>query len=76
MNNNSVNNASKLIHTEAKMLEDIAPQLGYNAKTVDTSITGNVYLITERAPCASCSDVIKQFEQMFPNVNVVVKYTK
>lgn len=59
--------------SEAKILEDIAHQLGYNFFGVDETITGNVYLITERKPCASCSDVIMQFKQMFPNVNLVVK---
>ena len=61
------------VDSEAKILEDIAHQLGYNFFGVDETITGNVYLITERKPCASCSDVIMQFEQMFPNINLVVK---
>ena len=63
----------RAVDTEAKILEDIAHQLGYNTKAVDSSVTGKVYLITERAPCASCADVISQFNEMFPNIEVIVK---
>ena len=65
---------NRCIDTESKILEDIAHQLGYNTFAVDESIVGNVYLITERAPCPSCEGVIAQFKEMFPNVNVEVKY--
>ena len=64
---------NRAIDSEAKILEDIAHQLGYNKFCVDETVTGNVYLITERVPCSSCQDVIEQFRQMFPNVNVIVK---
>ena len=65
---------NRCIDTESKILEDIAHQLGYNTFAVDESVVGNVYLITERAPCPSCESVIAQFKEMFPNVNVEVKY--
>ena len=65
---------NRCIDTESKILEDIAHQLGYNTFSVDESVVGNVYLITERAPCPSCESVIAQFKEMFPNVNVEVKY--
>lgn len=64
---------NRAIDSEAKILEDIAHQLGYNKFCVDETVKGNVYLITERVPCPSCQDVIEQFKQMFPNVNVIVK---
>ena len=48
-----------------KILEDIAHQLGYNTFAVDESVVGNVYLITERAPCPSCESVIAQFKEMY-----------
>lgn len=73
---NGPNAYNRAVDTEAKMLEDIAHQLGYNGKAVDKTVTGNVYLATERFSCASCTDVINQFKEMFPNVNVVVKYAK
>lgn len=65
---------NRAVDTESKILEDIAHQLGYNKFTVDNTIKGNVYLITERAPCPSCLGVIEQFEKMFPNVKVQVTY--
>ena len=60
--------------SESKILEDIAHQLGYNKFTIDEIVRGNVYFITEREPCLSCMGVIEQFEKMFPNVKVYVKY--
>ncbi len=71
---NGPNAFNRAVDSESKILEDIAHQLGYNKFTVDETIKGNVYLITERAPCPSCIGVIKQFEKMFPNVTVYVKY--
>ncbi len=64
---------NRAIDSEAKILEDIAHQLGYNKFCVDEAVRGNVYLITERVPCSSCQDVIEQFMQMFPNVEVSIK---
>lgn len=71
---NGPNAFNRCIDTESKILEDIAHQLGYNTFSVDKSVVGNVYLITERAPCPSCEHVIAQFKEMFPNVNVEIKY--
>lgn len=59
---------NRAIDSEAKILEDIAHQLGYNRFCVDENVKGSIYLITERAPCPSCQEVIEQFGQMFPNV--------
>ena len=64
---------NRAIDSEAKILEDIAHQLGYNKFCIDENVIGNVYLITERAPCPSCQDVIEQFRKMFPNINVIIK---
>ena len=71
---NGPNAFNRCIDTESKILEDIAHQLGYNTFSVDKSIVGNVYLITERTPCPSCERVIAQFKEMFPNVSVEIKY--
>lgn len=37
-------------------------------------ISGTVYLFTERPPCASCSFVIEQFKQRFPNIKLTVNH--
>ncbi|RXV69184.1 filamentous hemagglutinin N-terminal domain-containing protein [Burkholderia stabilis] len=53
--------------SEAKILNNIAAQLGDN-----TSVSGTINLLTERAPCTSCSNVIQQFESKYPNIKVNV----
>ena len=39
---------NRAIDSEAKILEDIAHQLGYNKCAVDATVKGKVYLVTER----------------------------
>jgi The BURPS668_1122 family of deaminases len=53
--------------SEAKILNNIAAKLGNN-----TSATGTINLITERAPCASCSNIIEKFKAKYPNINLNV----
>ena len=53
--------------SEAKILNNIAAKLGDN-----TAATGTINLLTERAPCASCSNIIDQFKAKYPNVTVNV----
>lgn len=45
-----------------------------NYPSTRPDVEGTVNLHTERPPCTSCSDVIEQFEQEFPNVEVNVTY--
>ena len=66
------------VDSEAKILNNIAAKLGDN-----TSASGTINLFTERAPCASCSNVIQQFQAKYPNITInvmdnggVVKPTK
>ena len=69
------NNAfDRLVDSEAKIIEDITHKLGYDKIGVDETVEGSVVLLTERVPCRSCQYVLDQFQQMFPNVNVVVVY--
>ncbi|MCW3482194.1 hemagglutinin repeat-containing protein [Neisseriaceae bacterium JH1-16] len=53
--------------SEAKILNNIAAQLGDR-----TSTSGTINLLTEKAPCESCADVIKRFEAKYPNIKVNV----
>jgi hypothetical protein len=55
------------VDTEAKILNNIATQLGENR-----SAAGAITLFTERQPCSSCSNVIDLFRQKYPNIRVVV----
>jgi hypothetical protein len=58
---------NRAIDSEAKILNNIASQLGNN-----TSATGMINLLTERPPCASCSNVIQQFQEKYPNIKIHV----
>jgi len=48
---------------EYKILDNIADALGDNSNA-----TGTIYLFSELEICSSCSNVIIQFEQRFPNI--------
>ena len=49
------------------ILEDIASKIGNNR-----NVSGTIDLFTERAACASCSDVIMEFRRMFPDIKLNV----
>ncbi len=51
--------------SEAKILNNIAAQLGNNTKA-----KGSINLLTERAPCTSCSNIILQFQKKYPNIQL------
>lgn len=51
--------------SEAKILNNIAAKLGNNTKA-----TGYVNLMTERAPCTSCSNIISNFQKRYPNIQL------
>jgi filamentous hemagglutinin len=55
------------VDSEAKILNNVAAQLGDN-----TAATGTINLLTERTPCASCSNVIDLFRAKYPNITVNV----
>lgn len=55
------------VDSEAKILNNVALQLGEN-----TSARGTINLLTERAPCDSCSSVIQQFQAKYPNIKINV----
>ena len=55
------------VDTEFKILNDIAKALGDN-----TSASGTIKLFTELPPCSSCSSVIAQFIEKYPNIIIEV----
>ncbi|MDB0564344.1 deaminase domain-containing protein [Ralstonia solanacearum] len=57
----------RYVDSEAKILNNIAAQLGDN-----NSVSGVIKLFTERAPCSSCSSIIRQFQQRYPNITINV----
>jgi hypothetical protein len=54
-------------HSETKILERIAEKATPNSK-------GVVTIYTEREPCPSCEDIVRQFREMFPGIVLRVKY--
>ncbi|MGE8367726.1 deaminase domain-containing protein [Cupriavidus sp.] len=56
--------------TEFKILETVAQKLGDN-KTA----SGTINLFSEKSVCQSCTDVIMQFRQMYPNIQLNI-FTK
>jgi len=53
--------------TEFKILNDVALRLGDNR-----SATGSINLFTERLTCTSCTDVIFNFKDRYPNIQLNV----
>jgi filamentous hemagglutinin len=58
---------NRAVDSEAKILNNIAAQLGENI-----SVTGTINLLTERAPCASCSKIIDQFRAKYSQIIINV----
>jgi hypothetical protein len=57
-----------MLDTETKILEAVAREL----KRSDAE--GVMEVFTELRPCTSCSRIIKEFHEMFPDVQVRVYY--
>ncbi|RUS67271.1 tRNA nuclease CdiA [Saezia sanguinis] len=53
------------VDTEFKILENLAQKLGPN-----TNATGTVNLISEKVVCPSCTTVIMQFRERYPNIQL------
>jgi predicted RNase H-like HicB family nuclease len=53
--------------SEAKILSNLANQLGSNNKA-----NGTVTIFTERPPCSSCLSVAEQFAKRYPNIQVKI----
>jgi filamentous hemagglutinin len=55
------------VDTEFKILETVTQRLGNN-----TTASGQINLFTEKLVCPSCSDVVNQFRQRYPNIQLNV----
>ena len=53
--------------TEFKILETLAQRLGPSSQT-----SGRINLISEKMVCPSCSDVVTQFRERYPNIQLNV----
>jgi filamentous hemagglutinin len=66
--------SDRIMDTDAeyKVLSAIADvlQTHYNR-----GVQGKLYLYTERKPCESCQQVLQQFNQKFPNIEVELEWS-
>jgi hypothetical protein len=58
--------------SEYKMLNKLASDLGGTSGAVRTSVTGEIKIISELPYCASCQGIIQQFNEMFPNIKLIL----
>ncbi len=58
--------------SEFKMLNDLASKLGGVAGEKFPDITGTLKVVSENPYCASCRGIIQQFNEMFPNIKLIL----
>jgi len=57
----------RTLDAEVKILEELASKLPSDA-------SGKIYLFSELPFCDSCSGVIKQFKELFPNTEIILSH--
>jgi The BURPS668_1122 family of deaminases len=58
--------------SEFKGLNRLANELGAEKGKVYHDVRGNIKVVSERNYCSSCQDVLKQFNEMFPKVDITL----
>lgn len=58
--------------SEYKMLNKLANDLGGEASMKYPNITGELKIISENPYCISCQGIIQQFNEMFPNIKLIL----
>lgn len=43
---------------------------------MNKDVTGKIDFYTDREPCASCTPIIQEFKEMFPNVELVIYFNR
>jgi len=61
----------RVTDSEYKALSQIANDFGAKQGDVFSDVYGQIFVASERPFCDSCSGVIDQFQEMFPNVEVI-----
>lgn len=54
------------------MLNNLAKDLGAEKGKIYSHIRGEIKIISELPYCSSCQGVIQQFNEMFPNVKLIL----
>ncbi len=58
--------------SEYKMLNKLAESLGAVKSGKYPNITGELKIVSENPYCASCTGIIQQFHEMYPNVKLIL----
>ncbi|MFJ1352721.1 deaminase domain-containing protein [Capnocytophaga canimorsus] len=54
------------------MVNKLSKDLKAEKGKIYTHITGEIKIVSENPYCASCQGVIQQFNEMFPNVKLIL----
>ena len=60
------------VDSEYRMLNNLAHELGAKPGHVYPQVRGNLTIVSEHPYCSSCSNVIQQFQTMFPNIKLTL----
>jgi hypothetical protein len=60
------------VDSEYKMLNQLAADLGGVSGNTYPSKTGTLYIASDLEYCISCVGVIHEFNQMFPNIDLIL----
>ncbi|WP_428653946.1 deaminase domain-containing protein [Runella sp.] len=58
--------------SEYKMLNKLASDLGGTSGAVLKTATGEIKIVSELPYCLSCQGIIQQFNEMFPNIKLIL----
>jgi hypothetical protein len=58
--------------SEYKMLNKLASDLKATPGGKYPNVTGELKIVSENPYCASCQGIIQQFNEMFPNVKLIL----
>lgn len=58
--------------SEYKMLNQLASDLGAAKGGKYAGITGELKVVSENPYCASCQGIIQQFNEMFPDIKLIL----
>ena len=60
------------VDSEYRMLNNLAHELGAKPGHIYPQVRGNLTIVSEHPYCSSCSNVIQQFQTMFPNIKLTL----
>jgi hypothetical protein len=58
--------------SEYKMLNQLASDLGGVRGNTYPNVAGTLKIVSELPYCSSCQGIIQQFNQMFPNIKLIL----